>query len=143
MIIKNEISEILNHDLNEYIIENGNLTAAEKKNLRKWVASGNSVYTNPFEISDERGYPMDYIEALRINDEMLEDFEYSRQVDTRRKRRRVLANVLRQVGAIRDAEMQYMENAPENLLGSESYEIAEDAISVLDDVISLLDEVYP
>jgi hypothetical protein len=63
-------------------------------------------------------------------------------VKTRRDRRRALESVLNQVIAIRDAEEQYMDNVPENLSGSESYEIAEQAVSVLDEVIEMLHEVY-
>jgi hypothetical protein len=45
------------------------LTAEEKKALRNWVAYGNSVYENPYEICDEHGMTMDYIKAIRCYDE--------------------------------------------------------------------------
>jgi hypothetical protein len=35
------------------------------------LASGNSVYDNPYCISDDSGRPMDYIGAIRVNLEML------------------------------------------------------------------------
>ena len=63
-------------------------------------------------------------------------------VKTRRDRRRALEIVLRHLIAIRDAEEQFMDNVPDNLCGSEHYEIAEQAVSALDDIIEMLDEVY-
>ena len=65
------------------------------------------------------------------------------QVGTRRDRRKAIDVVIRWVESIRDAEERYMDNVPENLCGSENYEIAEQAVSILDEVITMLYEVYP
>ena len=86
---------------------------------------------------------MDYIGALHIEKEICEEHKIFQKVDTRRKRRRVLEAVARHVAAIRDGELHYMNNVPENLCGSESYKTAEGAVSVLDEIIIMLNEVYP
>ncbi len=59
-----------------------------------------------------------------------------------RTRRKCLANLselleeLRiSVETLRDEEQEYMDNMPENLQGSERYEVAEAAISNLDDAM--------
>ena len=59
--------------LEEYIAAVSPLTDEEKMELHKWVASGNSVYENPHFFSDERGWPMDFIKAFRINIDMCEN----------------------------------------------------------------------
>ena len=61
----------LRKELREYMLTFGDMTQDEKNDLHEWVASGNSVYANPYCYSDDRGYPMDYITAMRFNDEFL------------------------------------------------------------------------
>ena len=58
-------------ELREYMRTVGGMTEDEKNDLHEWVASGNSAYDNPYYYSDDRGQPMDYISAMRVNDEML------------------------------------------------------------------------
>ena len=41
----------------------------ERQMLLSWVKEGNSVYANPRLLSDDRGRPMDFITALRIEDD--------------------------------------------------------------------------
>ena len=71
---QNEIREYLRGKLNDYMSIVGNLTPEEKKDLRKWVADGNSVYDNPCLLYGEDGHPMDYITAIRIDADMYEDY---------------------------------------------------------------------
>jgi len=46
------------------------LTAAEKDELREWMANGNSVNSNPYLIYGENGCLMDLIEATRVDEDM-------------------------------------------------------------------------
>jgi len=64
-------------------------------------------------------------------------------VNTRKNRRRALFAVISQIELIRDAEELCMDNTPENLCGTKSYEAAEDAVSTLDEVLPMLYDVYP
>ena len=65
---------LLRAELNEYMKTIGDLSPAEKQDLRTWVAGGNSGYDNPFLLYGEDGWPMDYVNASRVNDDMYEDF---------------------------------------------------------------------
>jgi hypothetical protein len=49
------------------------MTAQERKELREWVKSGNDIFENPWCISWENGWPMDYIHALRFHNGMAEE----------------------------------------------------------------------
>ena len=64
----------LRTELNGYLKTIGELSATEERDLRAWVADGNHVYDNPFSLYGEDGWPMDYINALRVNTEMYEDY---------------------------------------------------------------------
>jgi hypothetical protein len=61
---------------------------------------------------------------------------------TRRKRRAAISAILKQLELIKSFEEQYMENMPENLQRSSSYEKADEAVSGLDEAIELLASVY-
>ena len=63
-------------------------------------------------------------------------------VSTRRKRRKSVSTLIFQMEQIRDAEILYQSNIPENLRGSSRYEVAEQSISLMDEVIELLSEIY-
>jgi len=63
-------------------------------------------------------------------------------VSTRRKRRNSVNSLILQMEQIRDAEVNYQSNIPDNLRGSSRFEAAEQSISVLDEVIELLGEIY-
>jgi hypothetical protein len=57
----------------------GDLTTDERQKLRKWVNAGNSVLANPYLLDGEDGHPLDYIRAMRTNDEMVnhpDDFSW-------------------------------------------------------------------
>ena len=62
--------DYLRMELKEYMQVNEGMTKSEMNDLCEWVASGNSVYDNPYFCSDDSGRPMDYISAIRFNDEM-------------------------------------------------------------------------
>ena len=64
-----------------------------------------------------------------------------------KERRERIQEVVDQIGVLcqeleelRDEEQEYMNNMPENLQGSEKYEIAEEAVSNLDSAIDNLTE---
>ena len=61
---------------------------------------------------------------------------------TRRQRRNTVNNVIALLTNIRDAEQNYLENVPENLQNSESFEIGEYAVDALEEIIDMLVEVY-
>jgi len=63
-------------------------------------------------------------------------------VSTRRKRRNSVNSLTLQMEQIRDAEVNYQSNIPDNLQGSSRFEAAEQSIAVLDEVIELLREIY-
>lgn len=63
-------------------------------------------------------------------------------VSTRSKRRKSVNALILQMEQIRDAEVLYQSNIPDNLRNSSRYEAAEQSISVMDDVIELLGEIY-
>ena len=72
--MEHEVKMLLNAELKEYAESIGELTPTEKEDLKKWVSDGNSVHDNPFLLHYENGHLMDYINALRINAEMYEDY---------------------------------------------------------------------
>ena len=43
------------------------MTSLERKKMREWVYSGYSVDENPWGYEDRNGYPINFIEALRLN----------------------------------------------------------------------------
>ena len=67
---KKYIKDFLRRELKEYEAWIGDMTDEERKGLRKWVADGCSPYENPCLFCDDDGHAMDYIEAIRIADDM-------------------------------------------------------------------------
>ena len=61
---------------------------------------------------------------------------------TRRLRRSGIKTILECLSCIRDAELIYLENVPENFQNSESFETGECAVDAMDEIIDLLVEVY-
>ena len=51
----------------------GDVTEDERKGLIEWVASGKSVHCNPGLVYGENGWPLDYISAVRAEDELYRD----------------------------------------------------------------------
>jgi len=42
------------------------MTPLERQELLDWIKDRNSVYDNPWDLYDDSGYRMDYIEAMRV-----------------------------------------------------------------------------
>jgi len=61
---------------------------------------------------------------------------------TRRNRRKATSAIITQLSLIKSFEEQYMENMPENLQGSDNYELANEIVSGLDEAIELLESIY-
>jgi len=68
--LNKELKAALCRELKEYLAAIGTLTEDEKKELRKWVAVGNSVNDNPYMLYDESGWPMDFINGCRISNDI-------------------------------------------------------------------------
>lgn len=68
-----EAQELLSEQLKVY--ENSmQMTKEERKELRKWVAAGNSPYENGDYIYGENGWPLDFVRASRFVEEQIEWF---------------------------------------------------------------------
>ena len=65
------VRNMLRKGLREYETIIGNMTLEERKELREWVADGNSVNENPYLLYGDNGLPFDYITAIRINEDMI------------------------------------------------------------------------
>jgi hypothetical protein len=62
--------------------------------------------------------------------------------DTRGARRKAVKDILAQLDRIRDAEVDYMENIPENLRGGMAFEAAESCVNQLEAAIESLESAY-
>ena len=63
-----------------YLLTVNDATESELHYLQKWVDDGNSVYDNPYYLFNDRGFPMDFIQALRADEDMFnnsDDYFYS------------------------------------------------------------------
>ena len=70
--------------------------------------------------------------------EIVNTHDYS----TRRKRRAAINLMVGQLENIAAAEEAYRDNIPDNLLGSDLYEAAEEYICLLDEATDLLRSIY-
>lgn len=48
------------------------MTLPERDKVRRWVRSGHDVETNPWGYTDGEGYPLNYLEALRMDQDVYE-----------------------------------------------------------------------
>jgi hypothetical protein len=80
-IITNEAKKYCPTELNTYMKKYTDLTSDEKKGLHNWVVNGYSIYDNPYDICDEHGVTMDYINAIRVYDETILDEYMNEQND--------------------------------------------------------------
>ena len=71
--VPQESREVLAEQLRKYEKEM-EMTPNERRALHKWVAAGNSPYDNGDYIYGENGWPMDFVSALRFEEEQLEWF---------------------------------------------------------------------
>lgn len=62
--VPSELRGYLQKEYDEYAAKTS-MTDEEHKALRKWVADGNSPYSNPALYADERGIEMDFISGWR------------------------------------------------------------------------------
>ena len=68
----NALCTTLQKELFQYLTQFNYVSKEMQVELLEWVNSGNSVYTNPYAICDERGFPFDYVTATQIVQEMRE-----------------------------------------------------------------------
>ncbi len=62
-------------------------------------------------------------------------------LSTRRKRRSEVQNIIHRLLRVREEEIRYRDNIPENLQGSMTYDRAELFVSLLDEAMDLLSSV--
>jgi len=67
---KKDLKDILRKELKKYKAEIGSITPEEQKELHEWVAAENSPYDNPYWLYGDNGYPMDFIDAMRTDEDM-------------------------------------------------------------------------
>lgn len=72
--VKREVRELLKEQLKEYEAHT-RMTKEERKELYAWVASGRSPYDNGDFICGADGIPLDFISALRSNQELQNWFD--------------------------------------------------------------------
>jgi len=71
--LKLRIRQLQGKIVETYVSTIDDVTEDEIQDLLDWIAAGRSIYDNPCLIYDESGYPMDFINACRIDMEMTED----------------------------------------------------------------------
>jgi hypothetical protein len=71
-----EYKKELRRDLGEYERAIADLTDEERTSLHLWVANGNSVYENPYHMTDDSYRPIGYIKAIRITEELWGNSEH-------------------------------------------------------------------
>ena len=59
-------------DVQIYLRKYPDVTAAEKRDLLKWLKSGQSQATNDCNLCDDRGYPLDFIDARRTELDLMQ-----------------------------------------------------------------------
>ena len=66
--------EFLEREYREYI-EAAAMTEEELSELRDWVSQGHSPYGNPANITNEKGYEVDFVQGSRIISDMIAEHE--------------------------------------------------------------------
>ena len=69
--ISQEKQEYLQELLKQYLKEIPDITKAELRDLKDWVKSGHSPYENGDYICLEGGGPVDFVSALRFQEELV------------------------------------------------------------------------
>jgi len=67
---KKELKDMFRDQFRRYKAETGPLAPDELKGLNKWADNGNSPYDNPYSLYGEDGRPMDFIDAMRTDEDM-------------------------------------------------------------------------
>lgn len=65
-----EMKLYLKQELRRYE-EITSMTVPERNELKAWVTAGNSVHANPWFYAYENGNEMDYLDAMRFENELL------------------------------------------------------------------------
>ena len=87
--VPKENQELLLQQLRQYEKEM-KMTSDERNELYKWVASGRSPYDNGDYICTDGGYPLDFVNALRFEEEQLEWYQ---SLSEKEKEELVTANI--------------------------------------------------
>ena len=66
--------EFLEREYREYI-EATAMTEDELSELSDWVSQGYSPYGNPANITNEKGYEVDFVQGIRIISDMIAEHE--------------------------------------------------------------------
>ena len=59
-------------DVRAYLQKYPDATAQEKQDLVKWLKAGQSPATNDCNLCDDRGYPLDFIDARRTEEDLIQ-----------------------------------------------------------------------
>ena len=59
-------------DVRAYLQKYPDATAQEKRDLAKWLKAGQSPATNDCNLCDDRGYPLDFIDARRTEQDLIQ-----------------------------------------------------------------------
>lgn len=59
-------------DVRAYLQKYPDATVQEKRDLAKWLKAGQSPATNDCNLCDDRGYPLDFIDARRTEKDLLQ-----------------------------------------------------------------------
>ena len=59
-------------DVLAYLQKYPDATAQEKRDLVKWLKAGQSPATNDCNLCDDRGYPLDFIDARRTEKDLIQ-----------------------------------------------------------------------
>ncbi len=71
--VSQEVRTLLTEQLKEYE-KHTSMRKEERRELHEWVSRGRSPYDNGDYLCDSDGYPLDFISALRMNQELQEWF---------------------------------------------------------------------
>lgn len=71
--MKKETRQFLSRpDVRVYLRKYPDITAEEKRELVKWLKVGRSPETNDCNLCDDRGYPLDFIDARRTEQDLFQ-----------------------------------------------------------------------
>ena len=59
-------------DVRAYLQKYPDATDAEKRDLLKWLKSGQSPANNDYNLYDDRGFPLDFIDARRTELDLMQ-----------------------------------------------------------------------
>lgn len=65
----------LSNEMKQYLRLVSDASEEEISELKEWVAAGNSLYSNPWYVADERGTELPFIQARREIFSLAEDID--------------------------------------------------------------------